>query len=40
MNELSNLINKQDLGLYRDDGLIVLHNSNGRKNDKMRKDII
>ena len=34
------LISKNDIGLYRDDGLIVLHNKNGHQIDKTKKEII
>ena len=37
--ELSKLANQKDCGLYRDDGLILLRNSNGKRADKLRKDI-
>ena len=31
---------KEDTGLYRDEGLIILRNYNGSKTDRTRKDII
>lgn len=31
---------KEDIGLYRDDGLAVIRDTNGPKTDRMRKDII
>ena len=34
------LINKNDCGLYRDDGLLILRNVNGQQIDRMRKNII
>ena len=40
LNSLKEAINKRDMGLYRDDGLIVLHNKNGHQLDKSRKEII
>jgi len=30
----------EGIGLYRDDGLACLHNSNGPKSDRIRKDLI
>ena len=36
---LSHLINQNDVGLYRDDGLIVVKNLNGQQTDKLRKNI-
>ena len=38
-SELSKIANQKDCGLYRDDGLILLQNSNGKRADKLRKDI-
>ena len=40
LDELSKKLNKNDLGLYRDDGLILLRNKNGHEIDKIRKQII
>ena len=37
---LAKLINKEDCGLYRDDGLLILRNVNGHQIDWMRKSII
>mgnify|MGYP004361308217 CR=1 FL=1 len=37
---LAERINKEDTGLYRDDGLILLRELNGKDTDKARKDII
>ena len=34
------LIDSDSVGLYRDDGLAVIHNANGPKLDKLRKNII
>ena len=33
---LTKLINKEDCGLYRDDGLFILRNANGQEIDRMR----
>lgn len=40
LNNLSELIQKKDIGLYRDDGLMVLRNKRGRATDKIRKEVI
>ena len=37
---LSTIIDQNDAGLYRDDGLILLRNLNGRQIDQLRKKII
>ena len=37
---LAKLINKEDCGLYRDGGLLILQNVNGQQIDWMRKNII
>ena len=37
---LAKLINKEDCGLYRDDGLLILRNANGQQIHRMRKNII
>ena len=37
---LASKIPKNNMGLYRDDGLILLRKANGRSTDKSRKDII
>ena len=37
---LTNIIDKINFGLHRDDGLIFLHNVNGRKLDRVRKNVI
>ena len=40
LDELCKKLNKNDIGLYRDDGLILLRNKNGHEMDKIRKQII
>ena len=40
LDKLSNLIGKDQIGLYRDDGLAVIYNQNGPQLDRLRKDII
>ena len=40
LHKLSSLVKKTDVGLYRDDGLIVVRNMRGRSTDKLRKNII
>ena len=37
---LAAIIKKSDCGLYRDDGLVILCNVNGRQIDRTRKSII
>ena len=37
---LAKLINKEDCGLYRNDGLLILRNVNGQQIDRMCKNII
>ena len=37
---LANRVDKEDTGLYRDDGLIIVRNLTGPQTDKTRKDII
>ena len=37
---LQKRVNKKDNGLYRDDALVILRNSNGRITDLCRKNII
>ena len=32
---LANIVDKNNFGLYRDDGLIFLHNVNGQKMDRV-----
>ena len=38
--KLAPLIGTKNVGLYRDDGLAVIHQANGPKTDRIRKDII
>lgn len=40
INKLPNIINKKDMGLYKDDGLLNLRNCNGMVRDIIRKEII
>ena len=40
LSKLENIIGKKNIGLYRDDGLVVLRNMNARGIDKTRKIII
>ena len=40
LNQLSFVIDKSSVGLYRDNGLAVINNVNGSKLDRIRKDII
>ena len=40
LSKLSQLVNKAEIGLYRDDGLGVLENSTGLTADKLRKAIV
>ena len=37
---LSNKLDKQSTGLYRDDGLVLVRNTSKQKADRIRKDII
>ena len=39
LNDLSNLIGKNNVGLYRDDGLAVIDNASGPQMDKIRKQM-
>ena len=39
LNEVTKITNKHDTGIYRDDGLIVLRDKNGRQTDKIRQAI-
>ena len=39
LSHLTKLINQNDVGLYRDDSLIVVKNLNGQQTDKLRKNI-
>ena len=40
LSHLTTFIEKKDVGLYRDDGLIILRLLNGQQTDKIRKRII
>ena len=40
LNQLSTLVDKSSVGLYRNDGLAATNNANGPKPDRIRKDII
>ena len=40
LGKLSNIVDRNNIGLYRDDGLCVIENANGPKLDRLRKDII
>ena len=40
LGKLASLIGTKNVGLYRDDGLAVIHQANGPKMDRKRKDII
>ena len=40
LSKLKNIISKDDIGLYRDGGLILLRELNGQQTNKMRKNII
>ena len=40
LSPLSTVIDKSNVGLYRDDGLAAINNANGPKLDRIRKDII
>ena len=40
LTKLTPLMSIKNVGLYRDDGLAVIHKANGPKMDKIRKDII
>ena len=39
LNQLSTGIDKNSVGLYKDDGLTAKNNANGPKLDRIRKDI-
>ena len=39
-SKLAPVIGTKNIGLYRDDGLVVIHHANGPKMDRIRKDII
>ena len=40
LNQLSIVIGKSSVGLYRGDGFAAINNANGPKLDRIRKDII
>ena len=40
LNDVTTLLGKENVGLYRDDGLAVVDKATGPKLDRMRKDII
>ena len=40
LGKLAPLIGTKSVGLYRNDGLAVIHQANGPKMDRIRKDII
>ena len=40
LNQLSAVIDKSSVGLYRDNGLDAINNANGPKLDRIRKDIL
>ena len=40
LNKLSSIVDKESIGLYRDDGLCVVADANGPKMDKIRKKVI
>ena len=40
LSSLSNKLDKQCTGLYRDDGLVLLRNTSKQKTDRIQKDII
>ena len=40
LSSLSNELDKQSIGLYRDDGLVLLRNTSKQTTDRIRKDII
>ena len=40
LERLSDFLGKSEVGLYRDDGLAVVHNANGLKMDSLRKKIV
>ena len=40
LSRLSTIIDKNDCGLYRDDDLLVLRNTNGQQIDRVRKNTI
>ena len=40
LNKIKALLDSSNVGLYRDDGLAVVHKANGPKVDRLREDII
>ena len=40
LSHLETVIKKNEMGLYREDGLLILRGANGQKTDKTRKNII
>ena len=40
LNKIKPLLDSNNAGLYRDDGLAIVHKANGPKVDRLRKDII
>ena len=40
LNRVSNKLDKDNIGLYRDDGLSFFKNYNGHQSDKFRKEMI
>ena len=40
MYNIREKLNKDNIGLYRDDGLAYFNNNNGHQNDKIRKELI
>ena len=40
LDQLKKIVPRQNIGLYRDDGLAVIESTSGPKADKTRKDII
>ena len=40
LSQLSNLPPREDIGLYQDNGLILLRNTNGQLMGKIRKNVI
>ena len=39
LNKLASIIEKEMVGLYRDDGLAAIHNANGKQMDQVRKKL-
>ena len=40
LSDLETIINKNEMGLYRDDGLLILRGATGQDTDKTRKNSI